>query len=86
MKVLFYNVRGLGGGEKRAEVWKLVNEKQPTVLCIQESKWQVVTDVMIKNIWGDVPCHYCNTPFFQHKNFIIKIRVFNVNGMSHFFS
>ena len=58
MKVLTYNVRDLGGGERRAEVRRLVNEKQPMVLCLQESKWQVVTDVMIKHMWGDVPCDY----------------------------
>jgi exonuclease III len=25
------------------------------VLCLQETKWQVVTDSMINNIWGDAP-------------------------------
>jgi len=33
MKVLSYNVRGLGGGEKRVEVRRLVQEN---ALCIQE--------------------------------------------------
>jgi len=35
MKVLAYNVRGLGGVEKRVEVRRLVQEKNPFVLCIQ---------------------------------------------------
>jgi exonuclease III len=47
MRVLSYNVRGLRGGEKRTEVRKLVKEKQPVVLCIQESKCQVVNDLLI---------------------------------------
>jgi hypothetical protein len=34
MKVLSYNVRGLGGGEKRAEVRRLVTKKQLMVLCM----------------------------------------------------
>jgi exonuclease III len=55
MKVLSYNARGLGGGEKRAEVRKLVQDRQPMVLCLQETKWQVVTESMINNIWGDAP-------------------------------
>jgi len=34
-----------------------------------------------------VSCYdgFCNTPFFQHKNFIKIIRDFHVNGMSHSF-
>jgi len=35
---------------------------------------------------GGVSGGACNTPFSQHKNFIIKSEFFNVNGMSHFFS
>ena len=34
MKILTYNVRGLGGGEKRVEVRRLVCDKNPSVLCI----------------------------------------------------
>jgi hypothetical protein len=34
MKVVSFNVRGLGGDEKRAEVRRLVHEKKPFVLCI----------------------------------------------------
>jgi len=52
MIVLSYNVRGLGGAEKRAEVWQLVREKHPSVLCIQESKLSVVDDLLVKSIWG----------------------------------
>lgn len=34
MKVISYDVRGLGGVEKRVEVRRLVQEKNPFVLCI----------------------------------------------------
>jgi len=44
MKILSYNVRGLGGGEKRVEVRRLVTEKNPFILCIQESKLILVDD------------------------------------------
>jgi hypothetical protein len=53
MKVVSYNVRGLGGGEKRVEVRKLVLEKKPLVLCLQETKLQEVNDVIINSIWGN---------------------------------
>jgi hypothetical protein len=62
MKVMSYNVRGLGGGEKRVEVRKLVSEKHPFVLCIQETKLGVVDDLMIKSLWGDVACGYSYQP------------------------
>jgi len=53
MKVISYNVRGLGGTEKRVEVRRLVQEKNPNVLCIQESKLGFVDDNVIKAIWVD---------------------------------
>jgi len=62
MKVLTYNVRGLGGGEKRVEVQRLVSEKNPFVLCIHESKLSVVDDVLIKSIRGDAPSGYSYQP------------------------
>jgi len=44
MKMLSYNVRGLGALEKRKEVIRLVSEKSPFMLCIQKSKMCVVND------------------------------------------
>jgi len=52
MKKIFYNVRGLGGFEKRGEVQRLVSKKKPYVLCIQESKLGVVDDMIVSSIWG----------------------------------
>jgi exonuclease III len=60
MKVLSYNVRGLGGGEKRAEVRRLIGEKHPMVVCIQETKLSVVNAQVIKAVWGDISCGYSN--------------------------
>jgi len=37
MKILSWNVRGLGGFAKRPEVRKLINEKNPFIVCIQET-------------------------------------------------
>jgi len=61
MKVLSYNVRSLGGGEKKVEVRRLVGEKKP-VVCIQETKMFVLTDQVIKATWGDTPCGYSFQP------------------------
>jgi len=62
MKIVSYNVRGLGGGEKRVEVQRLVQEKCPFVLCIQESKLSYVDDFMVQSIWGDAPYGFSYQP------------------------
>jgi len=62
MKILSYNVRGLGGHDKRNEVRRLVSEKSPFVFCIQESKFCVVHDFLVKAIWGNSPCSYSYQP------------------------
>jgi exonuclease III len=40
MKIVSWNVRGLGRVDKRNEVRKLVREKHPLVVCLQETKLQ----------------------------------------------
>ena len=61
MKIISYNVMGLGGFEKRSEVKRLVADKKPFVLCLQESKLNVVDDLLIKAIWGSTSLGF----FFQ---------------------
>jgi len=48
MKIVTWNVRGLGGFEKRREVRSLVEEKKLTVVCVQETK--LVVDVIFSSI------------------------------------
>ena len=62
MKILTYNVRGLGGGEKKAEVRRLVNEKKPFVLCLQETKLEFLNEHMVKDPWGDGVHNYSYQP------------------------
>lgn len=58
MKVVSYNVRRLGGFAKRAEVRRFVQEKLPYVLCLQESKFSVVDDLLITSLWGNRSFRY----------------------------
>ena len=53
MKVVSWNVRGLGGLEKRREERKLVGEKSPFILCLQETKLAVCDDILCTSLWGD---------------------------------
>jgi len=58
MKLLSNKVRGLGSFDKRNEVRRLVSEKNPFILCIQEIKLGVVNDLLVKSMWGNSPCSY----------------------------
>jgi len=52
----------LGGGEKKVEVRRLVLEKNPLVLCIQETKMQTMNDGIITSIWGNHEYGYSYQP------------------------
>jgi len=53
MKFISLNDRSLGGGDKRKEVSKFVEEKVPFILCIQEIKLVVVDDLLCFSILGN---------------------------------
>jgi exonuclease III len=52
MKVISWNVRGLGRVDKRKEVRNLVREKHPLIVCLQETKLQVCDDSLCTSLWG----------------------------------
>ncbi|KEH17203.1 endonuclease/exonuclease/phosphatase family protein [Medicago truncatula] len=53
--MLSFNSRGLGAPEKRREINWLVSERKPTLLCIQESKLEVVDEFLCRSQWGSAP-------------------------------
>ena len=62
MKILSWNVKGLGGLEKKRDVCLLVGEKLPLVLCIQETKLQTFDDFVSASVWGSSPHSYSFRP------------------------
>jgi exonuclease III len=58
MKLLSWNLRSLGGLEKRKEVRGLVNEKRPCIVCIQETRLGVCDDSLCASLWGTSPDGY----------------------------
>ena len=50
MKIISFNIRGLGATEKRTEIRRLVSERKSTVLCIQESKLEVVDEFLCRSL------------------------------------
>lgn len=53
MKLISFNVRGLGGGFKKREVKEMVKSQSP-YMCIQESKLEEVDRKLVSWLWeGD---------------------------------
>jgi len=53
MKIITWNVRGLGGFEKRKEVRSLIQDKCPFILCLQETMLQVCDSGFGAALWGN---------------------------------
>ncbi|XP_057436703.1 uncharacterized protein LOC130729089 [Lotus japonicus] len=56
MKIISYNVRGLGGTAKRRLLRGLISKEQVDMICIQETKLEAVNVSICTQIWGD--CDY----------------------------
>jgi len=67
MKLISWNIRGLGGFEKRRKVCQLVREKQQFILCIQETKLPVfdVTKLLV-TIWDTKEVEVWSSMSFEH--------------------
>ncbi|KAK2414609.1 DNA-(apurinic or apyrimidinic site) endonuclease [Trifolium repens] len=59
MKIVSWNIRGLGGLEKRKEVRKLVGELGPSILCLQKTKLQTFDASLSLALWGN-SSHVCS--------------------------
>jgi len=62
MKIISWNVRGLGGFEKRREVCQLITKKKPFIVYIQETKLSVFDEVLCKSLWGDLNVSFSFEP------------------------
>jgi exonuclease III len=62
MKIVSWNVRGFGRVDKRNEARKLVREKNPSIVCLQETKLQVCDDFLCTSVWGNTPFGFSFRP------------------------
>lgn len=54
MKLITYNIRGLGGRVKKKEVKELVRNQKPDMLCLQETKTEGIDRRLCSMLWeGD---------------------------------
>jgi exonuclease III len=55
MKIISWNIRGLGGVVKLKEVRKLIGESNPSIVCLQETKLPLCDDFLCTSLWGNSP-------------------------------
>lgn len=56
MKILSFNIRGVGSRVKRKELQELVRKNKVDLVCIQESKLDMVDENVCRTIWGNPQC------------------------------
>ena len=63
MKIISYNVRGLGKGVKWGAIRRLVKQEGVDMICLQETKKEMVDKAMCQALWGhvEVGTGYCRT-------------------------
>jgi exonuclease III len=62
MKIISYNIRGLGGLAKKNEIQKLIQRQRPVVICIQETKMEVIERSLCNWLWGSDDCDFAFKP------------------------
>lgn len=53
MNIITFNVRGLGRGLKWPAIRRLVNKQKIDMICLQETKKEVINKSMCQALWGD---------------------------------
>lgn len=56
LKLLSWNVRGMENKEKKVILNQNLMGSIPDILCLQETKIQVMSDRVVKEVWGSRPC------------------------------
>jgi hypothetical protein len=67
------NIRGLGERVKRCKLKELVNKEKIDFLAIQETKLEIVYDVLCFSIWGYDDCSWAYLPSVGNSGEILSI-------------
>lgn len=55
-KIITLNVRGLNVVDKRLRIRGLLREWKADVVCLQETKLEVISREVIRSLWGGATC------------------------------
>lgn len=53
MKIITYNIKRLGRGLMWASIRKLVKKEQVDMICLQETKKEMIDKDVCQALWGD---------------------------------
>lgn len=73
MIVLSFNTRGVGGLLKRKKIRELVKEQRVDFLAIQQTKKEVITEALCRNLWGDDNFRWAFLPSVGNSGGILSI-------------
>ena len=62
MKIITYNIRGSGRGVNWGAVKKLVVNEQVDMLCLRETKKEMVDRTTCQALWGDLEVKWATSP------------------------
>ena len=54
LKLMSWNVRGANDVNKKSIIKSVVRKQKVDLMCIQETKIQLMTDGMVKNLGGEI--------------------------------
>lgn len=81
MKILSWIVHGLGSRENRALVKEVIRNCKADIVVIQESKLKVVSEKIVKEVWGACSAEWVCRDFVETSGEILVIwnrKVFNI--------
>ena len=52
LKIISWNVRGLNEWDERLRVRNLIKNWRLDIVCLQETKLELITRAVIRNLWG----------------------------------
>jgi exonuclease III len=59
-KIVLWNVRGLNELEKRTKIRGLLREWKADIVCLQETKMEVISREVVHSVWGCVHVDWVN--------------------------
>ena len=62
MKLISYNIRGLGGLAKKKEIQRLIQIHKLDVICIQETKMEIIERNVCSMMWGSSEFEFAFKP------------------------
>jgi hypothetical protein len=61
-KILTWNVRGLNEGNKRMRVRRLLSQWKVDIVCLQETKLEMITTSLVQSLWRCPYAEWCFVP------------------------